>query len=187
MRKNKPKTAQKVSSKYFGWALSIAIITFALAILFSFVAQIANKSDILVSFMLLQFMILTSVVFDGIGVSVTSCNKVLFCEKYGKSNSKNCKLAIKLIENAEKVNNICNDVIGDMCGILCGACGLSIALKIDISQVWFNFVCIVVSSIIASLTVGGKALMKSFAVNNSCEFVLLTAKIINLFKFARQK
>ena len=81
--------------------------------------------------MLLSFMILISIIFDGIGLSVASCSEAEL-EKYSRFK-KQYDIARYLLKNAEKVNNICADVIGDMCGILSGACGASIVVELSLS------------------------------------------------------
>ena len=57
------------------WAIKITIITFVLAILFSFLSQIAtSSSQLFVPYMVLIFMIFISIITDAIAVSVTSCD-----------------------------------------------------------------------------------------------------------------
>ena len=99
------------------------------------------------------------------------------------------KQAILLVKNAGKVANVCADVIGDICGIISGACGSTI-----ISQLLENsneprqmFYAIIMSSVIAALTVGGKGFVKKTAIKNSKEFVMVTARILSLIYKAKKK
>lgn len=162
------------------WVIKITLFTFAGAMICSFVSQITtSRSDITVSVMLLAFMLLISIIFDGIGLSVASCS-VEKLQKYAKFE-KQYNIALRLIKNAEKVNNFCADVVGDMCGILSGACGASIVLQLCAQGQFARWTAITVSSVIAAITVGGKASLKKIAVKNSEEFVFMSARIISIF------
>ena len=58
------------------WVLKITLFTFIGAVICSCISQITtSKSDIIISIMLLSFMILISIIFDGIGLSVASCSE----------------------------------------------------------------------------------------------------------------
>lgn len=162
------------------WVLKITLFTFIGAVICSCISQITtSKSDIIISIMLLSFMILISIIFDGIGLSVASCSEAEL-EKYSRFK-KQYDIARYLLKNAEKVNNICADVIGDMCGILSGACGASIVVELSLSGSGSHWATIIISSIIAAVTVGGKASLKKAAVKNSAEFVFMSARMIGLF------
>lgn len=162
------------------WVLKITLFTFIGAVICSCISQITtSKSDIIISIMLLSFMILISIIFDGIGLSVASCSEAEL-EKYSRFK-KQYDIARYLLKNAEKVNNICADVIGDMCGILSGACGASIVVELSLSGSGSHWATIIISSIIAAVTVGGKASLKKAAVKNSAEFVFMSARMIGIF------
>ena len=162
------------------WVLKITLFTFIGAVICSCISQITtSKSDIIISIMLLSFMILISIIFDGIGLSVASCSEAEL-EKYSRFK-KQYDIARYLLKNAEKVNNICADVIGDMCGILSGACGASIVVELSLSGSGSHWATIIISSIIAAVTVGGKASLKKAAGKNSAEFVFMSARMIGIF------
>ncbi|MDE6758221.1 MAG: hypothetical protein K2J89_02950 [Clostridia bacterium] len=168
------------------WVIKITIFTFFGAVICSFISQITtSKSDIIISIMLLSFMILVSIIFDGIGLSVASCSPDDI-KKYARY-PKQYKIAQFLVINAEKVNNICADVIGDMCGILSGACGASIVVQLNLHSNGGHWITIIISSVIAAITVGGKASLKKVAVKNSAEFVFMSARIIGIFITKKRK
>lgn len=180
----------KVRKKRNFWPLKITVITFVLALLFSLIAEATSQnSNLTVAIILLAFLILLSIVFDSIGVAVTSCD-IAPLNAMAAKKVPHAKKAIWLVKNAGRVNNICADVIGDICGIISGACGATVVLKIalityatDKASFWIS---IVISSIIAALTVGGKAFMKSLAIKNSREFVMFTARILSVFSFKKK-
>ncbi len=179
----KPKAGINIAEM---WVIKITVFTFFGAIICSFISQITtSKSDIIISIMLLSFMILISIIFDGIGLSVASCSEDSI-KKYARFE-KQYKIAQFLIKNAEKVNNICADVIGDMCGILSGACGASIVVQLNLNAQGGHWITILISSVIAAITVGGKASLKKIAVKNSSEFVFMSARIIGIFITKKRK
>ena len=173
------------------WALKIVVLTFVLSLITSVLSQVAvGGSDILIAAMLLIFMIITSIIFDVVGVSVTSCS-LCRIQKGNDTDGDVNYVASVLIANAEKVNNICADVIGDICGVMSGACGASIVSVIsDALGTDPLLPSILVSAVIASVTVGGKALCKKIAVRNSESIVMFTARrlnsLIRLFKRKRK-
>ncbi len=183
--KNKKRKPEN-QSRSFDWALKILVITFVLSLVTSVLSQVAvGGSDILIATMLLIFMIITSIIFDVIGVSVTSCSLCRINSDGADNDVK--KLAAWLISNAEKVNNLCADVVGDICGVMSGACGASIVAAI--SETFGTdalLPSILVSAVIASVTVGGKAFCKKIAVSNSESIVMFTARrlysVVKTFK-----
>ena len=171
------------------WALKIVVLTFILSLISSVLSQVAvGGSNILIATMLLIFMIITSIIFDVIGVSVASCSACAVDETAVK-NKGTLKVAKALISNAEKVNNFCADVIGDICGVMSGACGASIVAVLSDAFGTDAFLpSILVSAVIASVTVGGKAFCKRIAVRNSRNIVLFTAARLNaLIKIFKRK
>ena len=94
------------------------------------------------------------------------------------------KFAIKLVRNAGQVSNFCNDVIGDISGILSGAAGTTIIYKLmnRYSLVDGTMLTIIITSLIAAFTVGGKAFGKSIALFNYERIIYSIAKILNLIE-----
>ena len=92
------------------------------------------------------------------------------------------KTAINFIKNKEKVSSFCNDVIGDICGVVSGSCGLSIAIKLS-NMLNINpiITTVLITSTISALTIGGKAIGKTYAVTKNNQIVYKTAKIMNIF------
>ena len=95
---------------------------------------------------------------------------------------KKLDIAVKFKKNADKVSSFCCDVIGDVCGVISGTAATAIAALLVLN---FHFNAILVglfvTAIISSLTIGGKAIGKSFAINKS-EVILYTfAKFISNF------
>ena len=185
----KPKDSAKKNSKGTTWAIKITLITFVLACCVTFITEIAStKSNIIISILLLLFLIVIAILFDAIGVAATSCDPAPLLSMASRK-IKGANYAVKLVKNAEKVSNICNDVIGDMAGIISGICTATIVLKITSPDKNINedslMVSNLMSSIVSAVTVGGKAFFKTIAMKNSKEMMLFAGKFISVF--ARKK
>ena len=125
--------------------------------------------------------ILLGIIFDIIGVAVTSADESVF-HSMSSRKIKGANVAVMFKKNASKVSNFCCDVIGDICGVISGAAGITIAEGIAYK---YNFDILLINllfaAIISSLTIGGKALGKSFAINKSKIILYEFAKIVSLF------
>jgi len=176
--KKSPKNKAKL------WVVKITIITFFLSALFSLISGFAtDNSHLLVVIFAVLLLIIISILFDGIAVSVTACDPAPLLAMAARKVP-GSKAALFLVKNADKVNSICADVVGDICGIVSGACSVAIVAKIIIltsAEQYEFWIAILISSVLAALTVGGKALEKYFAMKYSKEFVMATAKILKLF------
>ncbi len=162
------------------WVINVTIITFVLAIIISLTSEAVLRSvDIYIAFLVLIIIILFGVVFDTIGIAVATAREEPFNAMASKKID-GAKEAIKLIKNAGPVSNFCNDVIGDIAGIISGAAGAIILVQISKSYSGLNsaFLSIILSGIVAAITVGGKALGKEIAISYSKEIVFLVAKTL---------
>jgi len=126
--------------------------------------------------------IFIGILFDIIGTSVLTANEASFHAKSSKK-IKGAKEGVYLIKNSDKIASICNDVIGDICGIVSGSVGAMLSIyisnKLNISGI---LTALLISSIISSLTVGGKATGKKYAIKNCDKIIFIVAKILNKLK-----
>lgn len=167
MSKNS-KNKEKEHSKY-KWFIEVFIITFILSICFSYISTYGvSNLNLISSIIILIAVIAVGIIFDIIGVAVTVAKEEEFHAKATKKIN-GAKTSLKLIKNASKVANICADVIGDVCGVLSGAVSAMIAAKV--SESTGGNLQFIISAIVASLTVGGKALGKEVANKNSTKIV----------------
>lgn len=163
------------------WVLIVSIWTFVLTIIFSIVAEIVLFSvPLTISFIILIVIIYMGVFSDMIGIAVTVASDKPF-HAMASDKVEGAKYAINLLKNASSVSNFCNDVVGDICGIVSGFAGASIVLQIALLGPEANraVLTIVITAFIASLTVGGKAIGKSLAINQSHIIVFNTARVLN--------
>lgn len=181
-RKEKQKK-EKVDRK---WLIQILVIAFTISFLLSFISEttIPNLS-LTFGIILTLIFIFLGVLFDIIGVSVTAAEEKVF-HSMNSRKVKGANVAVKLKKNADKVSNFCCDVIGDICGIISGAAAASIAViiskKLDMDPLLIS---LITAAITASLTIGGKALGKSFAINKSNFILYEFAKFLSYFYHKR--
>lgn len=165
------------------WPLKIFIVTLILTAGISVTAEalVKGMSTLSAAFIILVIMLI-GIVADIVGIAFATCDATPFVSMASKK-IKRAKSAIRMLQNADIVSNICGDVIGDICGIVSGAAGAAVAVKLAVSAtstpelVWT----LIVSSIIAALTVAGKALGKSFAIRNNKQIVSVVSYVAMLF------
>ena len=161
------------------WILLITSLTFVISIIFSYLSEtILKKSNFVIELLVLLTVILIGIIFDMIGVAVTTCAEHPF-HAMASRKIKGAKTAIKLIKNKDKVSSFCNDVIGDICGIVSGTAGVIIATSIAKDSIICS---LLVTATISSLTIGGKALGKKVAVNKSENITKIVSKILSIME-----
>ena len=166
----------------FKWIFKIMALAFVISITFSFISEtILPNVNVVIGILLVIIFILLGVIFDMIGVSVTSADEKPF-HSMNSRKVKGAGVAVKFKKSADKVSSFCNDVIGDICGIVSGSAGAIIAIALANSLHVDKFgITLVVTALIASLTIGGKALGKSYAINKSNLILYKFAKFISNF------
>lgn len=159
------------------WPVKVFFITFFLAAAFSGVTNLIAEFNIIALSIILLVVIFIGILFDMIGVAALTSKKENFHAMASKK-IKGSKEAINMLNNANMVATICNDVVGDICGIISGGFGavlaISIAESADISLVIST---IIVTALISSLTVGGKAVGKTIAIKKADNIIFRVAKI----------
>ena len=167
----------------FKWVFVVTILAFIISILMTLFSTIALENVSLLIAILITFLfILLGIVFDIIGVAVTSGDEVAF-HSMSARKVKGGKIGVKLFKNTEKVSSVCCDVVGDVCGIVSGTSGVVIvSLIIKLTDINELLVSLLVTGLISSLTIGGKALGKGLAINKSKEIVTMVSKILTMFR-----
>lgn len=164
------------------WIATVVIVAFLTSFTLSFISEMTIPNlSLWLGILVTLFFIFLGIFFDIIGVSVTTADEAVF-HSMSSRKVKGANFAVKFKKNADKVSSFCCDVIGDVCGIISGAAGTTIA-AILVSQFKFNtlFTSITIAAIIASITIGGKAIGKSFAINKSNIVLYEFAKFISNF------
>lgn len=180
--KQKKKSPQKPKAVNTAWVSLITVISFALSVVMSYISNEALASaGTILSFAVLLLFIALGIVFDMIGVASTSATEKEF-HSMAAHRVRGAREAVWMVRNAEKVSSICNDVVGDICGIVSGATGAVIVARLqkglDLESVLIS---VGVTALISGATIGGKALGKPFAMNQSKRVVHLAGRFLHLF------
>ena len=188
-KQKKAKKQNKQQSPYI-WPIKVLILSFSLTIFFGISSELLlSGAGIAISILIIVIFVAIAIIADMIGVAITACNVQPFRAMASKK-VRGAKEAIKLLNKADRVSSICCDVIGDICGILSGAAGASIIVKI-VSESSSTALAIIVSSlvsaIIASLTIFGKALGKKYSMKNCNSIILTVGKFFSLFTLQGKK
>ena len=136
---------------------------------------------------ILLVIVLIGILFDIIGVAVTAADVKPF-HSMAAHRVPGAQEALKLLRNAEKVSSFCNDVVGDICGIISGTASASIVLLILANRqsvgTRAQLLEIGMAAVVSGLTVGGKAVGKTFAMTKSTSIVHCASKVIYYIKSA---
>ena len=108
--KQKTKKNQNISQKK--WLFIVFISTFTLSAIFNMLSTelVENVNNLVISFILLIIVMSVGILFDLIGTAVTAAEEVPF-HAMASDKKKGAKEALALIRNADRVANVCSDVI----------------------------------------------------------------------------
>ncbi len=172
------------SKKNVIWILVITIVSFFSSAVLSWAASdVLKVVDIFTAFLVIFFIVLVNIVVDTVGTAVTAADETPF-HAMASRKLYGAKKAIRLIRNADKVSNVCNDVIGDICGVISGAAGAYIIIRIIGDRSEITLIELVITGLIAAFTVGGKALGKIIAIGNS-NYIVYRVGVIAQFLTVR--
>lgn len=178
------KNQRKDSISRRRWLFKISIITLILTYLLGRVSDIfvRNFNNIGIALFSIVLIIFIGVIFDIIGIAVAAADDTPFLSMASKK-VRGASHALVLLRNASQVSSFCNDVVGDICGILSGSAGTILVSRLIVSSNSLDgtIMSIMISSIIATLTVAGKAFGKDFAIENSQKIVLSAGYILSIF------
>lgn len=177
------KNSKKKNIVDYNWIIKLVVSSFLISIIFTVISEtVIPNVGILLGTVLILIFILVGVIFDMIGLAVATAEEAQFNSMVAK-RVKGAKMALTLKRNAAKVSSFCNDVVGDICGIVSGSTGAVIAIKI-VEVYNFNplLVTLIIMGLISSLTIGGKALEKGYAMKKSNDILYSFAKAISIFE-----
>ena len=172
--------------RHLQWVITITIATFFLTLLISYISDvILSNTPIFVAFIILLFIVSLGIISDTIGIAVTFVNIQPFCAMSSKK-IKGAKTSVLLVKNATRVSNFCNDVVGDICGIVSGVTSITIVLQLAeyYPPVNVALMTLILSSSVACLTVGGKAVGKDIAMKHGTSIIHGLSVVIASVKMA---
>ena len=183
MAKHDPAAVKRERKKMIKWVISIFFVTILISGCISLVSdEVMANSSLAVAFVILLAIIFLGILFDIIGMAVATADEKPF-HSMASRKVPGAHEAIRLLRNAERVSSICNDVVGDICGVISGSAAATISAQLlaKFSFSWPTLVALLMSAFVSGLTVGGKAIGKSFAVNSSTQIVHFAGKVISFF------
>ena len=181
MSKSDPTAPKKERNKAIRWVVTIFLSTILITSIISLASEeIMSVSAMPVAFVILLVIIFVGILFDIIGVAVTSADEKPFHSLAARKVPGSLE-SIRLLRNAEKVGSICNDVVGDICGVISGSASATIAAQVlqNFEFSWPRLASLVMSALVAGLTVGGKAIGKSLAINSCTKIVYSVGLVIH--------
>lgn len=180
--KQKTKKNPNISQKK--WLFIIFLSTFTLSAVFNMLSTelVENVNNLVISFILLIIVMAVGILFDLIGTAVTAAEEVPF-HAMASDKKKGAKEALVLIRNADRVANVCSDVIGDICGVLSGATGALIATNIAkmLGKTDITLTTLIVTATITAFTVWFKGLFKQVAIQNCNNIIAVIGRIMRFF------
>lgn len=187
--KPKKKTKQKQNSNAVNvrWIATISITSFFLSVLMSYTSKRALESvGNIIAFVILFAFIALGILFDIIGVASTVATEKRF-HSMAARRVKGAKQAIWIARNAEKVGSFCNDVVGDISGIISGATSAVIITRLtqDGTDMHSVILSLIITGCVSSLTIGGKAIGKTFAISHSEDIVFLTGRVLSILPWKK--
>ena len=178
------KTKKKENTSPRKGLFMIFIITFALSAIFNMLSAelVENVNNMVVSVILLIIVMAVGIGFDLIGTAVTAADEVPF-HAMASDKKKGAKQSLMLIKNADRVSNVCADVIGDICGVLSGATAALIAGNVAkmLGQTNITLTTLLVTATVTAFTVWSKGLFKQVAIKNSTSIISGIGKVLAIF------
>ncbi len=189
MAKSHTDASKKERLRTIRWVVTVFFTTLVVSGLIGLVSdEVMASSSLPVAFAILLFIVLLGIVFDIIGMAVATADEKPF-HSMAARKVPGAQEAIRLLRNAERVSSICNDVVGDICGVVSGSASATIAALIltHVDTGWPRGVSLVMSSLVAGLTVGGKAIGKTFAVSSCTQIVHTVGRILGAWNRLKKK
>ena len=175
---------KKILRESAKWTITITVITFLLAALFTVVSTVAlNGVGWISGLAIVLSIVLIGIFFDMIGIAATAADEIPF-HAMASNRVHGARHSIRIIRNADRFASFCNDVIGDISGIVSGTATAIVIVQLSISFDWKeasmaeNIGSIILTSLIAALTVGGKAMGKTLAIRYSKDIIFAVGKLL---------
>mgnify|MGYP007113664742 CR=1 FL=1 len=170
----------------YAWPIQVFFLAIGLSAALSLASQgPLSGAGILAAALILALFIALGILFDIIGVAVTAADPKPF-HSMAAHKEKGAREAIRLLQNANQVSSVCNDVVGDICGIVSGSTAAVIVthLQRDFSTSSV-LISIGATALISGITIGGKALGKTVAINQCTSVVYRVARIMHALHLSR--
>ena len=176
------KKKKKKESSPYRWALQVFFLAIGISAALSLASEaLLDGAELALALLILSLFVGIGIVFDIIGVAVTAADAKPF-HSMAAHKEKGAKEALMLLRNASHVSSVCNDVVGDICGIVSGTTAAVIVVQL---QHVFNtrnvLISVLFTALVSGLTIGGKALGKTFAIGQSTKVVYWAGRFLHIF------
>jgi CBS domain containing-hemolysin-like protein len=181
--KARPGWGRVRSSVFVGlWTFFIALAVTSLS------AAVSIFLPTSVALLLILIIVIVGIIFDMIGLATAAATESPFHAMAAKRTT-GASQAINLIRHADFVSSICNDLVGDICGTVAGAATAVIGFRLVAGGLSWDqdYLSVVMVSIVAALTVGGKAAGKGYALDRANELVFRVALVIAAWQRLRAR
>ena len=178
--KEKSDRHKKTSHSRVRWLISVFLMALTISAVFSFLSQgLLSAASLLGAFAVLLSIIAIGILFDLLGVAVTAAEEKPFHSMASRKVPGGTE-GIWLLRNAGRVSSICCDVVGDICGVISGAAAAVIAVEAwtSLQRPSLRVIQLLLSALVAALTILGKAFCKQIALDNSTAIVHGAARFI---------
>ena len=189
MAKTHSDASRRERSRTIRWVVTVFLVTLVVSGMISLISdEVMASSGLLAAFAILLGIVFLGIIFDIIGMAVATASEKPF-HSMAARKVPGAQEAIRLLRNAERVSSICNDVVGDICGVVSGSASATIAALIltHVDTVWPRAVSLGMSALVAGLTVGGKAIGKTIAVNSCTQIVHLVGRFLYTLNRLKKK
>lgn len=165
------------------WIVTIIFSSFMLSAIISlFSLEMLKDINQYIAIAVVLIIIAIGIFSDIIGTAATAADEPPFHAMAAKKFY-GARSSIMLIRNASKVSSICSDVVGDICGIISGTASAYIVLGISegYGPTFTAVAELVVTGLVAAITIGGKAFGKTIAIKNSNYIIYRVGVIYEFF------
>jgi len=160
--------------------VGIFFSTLALATVFSLLSDsVLRTSTVFLAVVVVIVIVLIGIISDIVGIATAAAEPAPLNAMAAK-RTPGARQALRLVRNAPRAATIFNDLVGDICGTVSGAAGAAIIFHVSRTRPVFDpgLATVFLVSVIAAVTVGGKALGKSLAINRANDIVFRAGRVM---------
>ena len=162
-----------------GRVVGVSLTTFALAVVVSLLSgSVLRGTTIILATVVLAAIVLVGIVSDVIGLAVAKADPAPLNAMAAK-RTPGARQALRLVRNAPRVATVFNDLVGDISGTVSGAAGAAIVFRVAVERPGFDEAvwAVVMVGVIAAVTVGGKAIGKTIALDGAERITFQMGKV----------
>lgn len=169
------------------WTVTVLVLSFVLSVIFGIVTSVMmEKLELVWAFLILFIIVAVNILFDLIGTAVMNAEESPFHSLSSRRVS-GASESIGIIRRAPQITSLCCDIIGDIAGIISGSATAVIAAELVVTFHWNGILpSLMLTGVVSSMTIGGKAFFKGIAMKNANSIVFSIGKFLNIFKFRRK-